>query len=116
MDERVKVSSPKVDFFFVDAPASFPAADLRFLAVPGVHEPLEWVFGRVGHGKGSWHAKGRPRQGFLKSKRCLWTPLFVQKSTPPRICYSETALALPPPFPVLHVLRRLQGDLGIARG
>ena len=42
-----------------DAPASFLAADLRVPAVPGVHEHRQWVFVRVGHGKGPWDAVGR---------------------------------------------------------
>ena len=52
MHERVKVLPPKVDFSLADAPASFPAADLRSLVVPGAHEPRQWVFVRAGHGKG----------------------------------------------------------------
>ena len=59
IDERVKVSPPVASKLLADAPASFLAADLRFLAVPGMHEPRQWVFVRVGHGKGPWDAAGK---------------------------------------------------------
>ena len=58
-NQLVKVSPPVHYKPIADAPASFLAADLRFLAVPGMHEPRQWVFVRVGHGKGPWDAFGK---------------------------------------------------------
>ena len=102
MDERVKVSSPKVDFFFVDAPASFPAADLRFLAVPGVHEPRQWVFVRVGHGKGSWDAVGGFGRVLKQTTVSADTISSVQKFCT-RFCVLRwPSRPLPPPS---HLLR-----------
>ena len=79
---RVKVPLPKAEILITEPSTAIAAAVPRPLAVWDVYGHPEWVFGHVGHGKGSWDAVRGTWQGLPEAKRCLQAPLFVQKSSP----------------------------------
>ena len=96
-NQLVKVSPPVVSNFLKDAPASFLAADLRFLAVTGMHEPRQWVFVRVGHGKGPWDAAGRGSK-FSEPKTVSMDTIVCFRKHP--VCFRVLqwpSWAIPPP-------------------
>ena len=113
-NQLVKVSPPVHYKSVADAPASFLAADLRVPAVPGVHEHRQWVFVRVGHGKGPWDAVG----GFPQLKTVSMDTICLFRKHPVfSACFRGRLRPsrLPPKSPMSRVVYKATGaSFGVA--